>query len=85
MCYTRNKMISYSEHRMATTVGDNLRRLRRRQNLTQAQLTDKAKVGPNVIARIETGQTQFPRVDTVIKLARALGVDPMDLIEDVED
>ena len=61
---------------------DKLRRERRRAALTQEQLADKAGVGIATIARIEGGDITEPRVSTLRKLARALGMEPRELLED---
>ena len=64
------------------TLKDKLRRERRRAALTQEQLADKAGVGIATIARIEGGDITEPRVSTLRKLARALGMEPRELLED---
>jgi transcriptional regulator with XRE-family HTH domain len=61
---------------------DRLREERRRAALTQGELAEKAGVGINTIVRIETGEITEPRVSTLRKLARALGLKPRDLLED---
>ena len=63
---------------------ENLREARRRAALTQGELADKAGVGITTIVRIETGEITEPRVSTLRKLARALGVEPRDLLQDWE-
>jgi transcriptional regulator with XRE-family HTH domain len=61
---------------------EKLREARRRAALTQGELAEKAGVGINTIVRIETGEIEEPRVSTLRKLARALGLEPRDLLED---
>jgi len=48
--------------------------------LSQRALAEKAEVAASTIARIELGGEVFP--STVGKLARALGCEPADLMED---
>ena len=56
-----------------------LRELRRRRVLTLEELAEKAGVGRNTIWRLEHGvMGAQPR--TIRKLARALGVEPEDLV-----
>jgi transcriptional regulator with XRE-family HTH domain len=56
------------------------RELRRRRVLTMDELADKAGVGRNTIWRLEHGvMGAQPR--TIRKLARALGVEPEDLVK----
>jgi predicted transcriptional regulator len=61
---------------------DNLRRARRRAGLTQIELAEKSNVGITTITRIESGHIPEPRVSTLRKLARALGISPAELLED---
>ncbi len=53
--------------------------LRERAKLTQAEASKKAGVGVTTWSNIETGTITRPHARTVIKMARALGVDPEDL------
>jgi transcriptional regulator with XRE-family HTH domain len=60
-------------------VGENLKRLRTRAALTQAELAEKAGITTAAVARIERDEAE-PRMTTVRKLAQALGVDPAELV-----
>jgi transcriptional regulator with XRE-family HTH domain len=62
-------------------IGDRLRDLRVRRALTQKELADKADIGTNTVARLERNETE-PHMSTLRKLARALDVDPSELIGD---
>jgi transcriptional regulator with XRE-family HTH domain len=62
-------------------IGDRLRDLRVRRALTQEELADKADVGTNTVARLERNETE-PHMSTLRKLARALDVNPSELIGD---
>ena len=58
---------------------EKLRELRRRRVLTLEELAEKAGVGRNTVWRLEHGlMGAQPR--TVRKLARALGVEPEELV-----
>ncbi len=61
-------------------VGDNLKRLRVLNALTQAELAQKAGLTPAAVARIERNEAE-PRMTTLRKLAEALGVDPAALVK----
>jgi transcriptional regulator with XRE-family HTH domain len=65
---------------MEGSVAGNLRALRRRSAYSQAELAERAGVKRVTVARIETGQAQ-PRPRTVRKLAKALGVEPWQLLD----
>jgi transcriptional regulator with XRE-family HTH domain len=55
-----------------------LRRLRRKRVLTLRELGEAAGVSKDTISRIEREGTAYP--STIRKLARALKVDPSDLV-----
>ena len=60
-------------------IGTKLRALRERALLTQEELGARAGVQPLTISRIETDKVE-PRYTTIRKLARALGMDPSELL-----
>ena len=62
-------------------IGDRLRDLRVRRALTQEELAGKSDVGTNTVARLERNESE-PHMSTLRKLARALDVDPAELIGD---
>lgn len=53
-----------------------IKELRLQANLTQQELADKSGVSRVSIAMLESGKQQKAYVDTIIKLAKALNVDP---------
>ena len=63
-------------------VGDNIRRLRREQDLTQEALAHRCGVHPVELARAERGVRDM-RVSTVAKIAHGLGVPASDLLAGV--
>ena len=62
-------------------VGDRLKTLRTLNALTQAELADRAGLTTAAVARIERDEVE-PRPTTLRKLAKALSVQPRDLIEE---
>jgi transcriptional regulator with XRE-family HTH domain len=58
---------------------DNLRAVRKREGVSQLDLGYACGVHPSVIARIEAGNRE-PRLATIVKLARGLGVPASDLM-----
>ena len=60
-------------------IGDRLRDLRKRKLLTQEDLAERSGVGIATIVRVERNQVE-PRGSTIRKLARALEVDPAELV-----
>lgn len=61
---------------MAKGVGERLRERRRELELTQVQLAKAAGIGQGALSAIETGETTILRAETLLGLAKALGVDP---------
>lgn len=68
---------------VAAQLGANLRRLRTAAGLSRDELADTADVGHGHLSKIENGGL-LCRVDTLVKLAAALGVTPNDLLAGVE-
>jgi len=62
-------------------IGDRLKTLRVRRALTQQELADRAGVGKNTVNRIERNAGE-PHMSTLRKLAKALSVDPAELVGD---
>ncbi len=60
-------------------IGKNLKRLRERRLLTQAQLGEAAGVNRDQVSRIERDEVE-PRFSTIKKLAHGLEVDPAELV-----
>ena len=58
----------------------NLRRLRERSGLTQAQLAEAAGLNRVYLARLESGAMKNPSLETMDRLAIALGVSTIDLL-----
>lgn len=62
--------------------GANLRRSRRDRGLSQEALGHAAGMHPTEISRLERA-VRDPQLETIVKLARALGVEPSDLLAKV--
>jgi len=56
--------------------------LREAKGLSQEKLARLADVTNNTIIKIETGESPNPTVDTLEKIAKALGVSAADLFKD---
>ena len=52
----------------------NLAKLRREKGLTQEGLARKADISFHTVVKLESGGIKNPKIDTVVKLAKALGV-----------
>jgi HTH-type transcriptional regulator, competence development regulator len=62
-------------------IGDKLKEIRTRRLLTQIELAEKSGVNPTTIVRVERNQAE-PHFRTIRKLAKALDVDPTELLGD---
>lgn len=56
-----------------------VREARLRARLTQDQLAEKSGLDQTTISDFETGRSANPRLDTVRRLAKALGIRPVQL------
>lgn len=65
--------------RVARRLGENLRRLRLREGISQETLGNNAGLHRTAIGLIESGHRSC-RVDTLLKLAIALDCDPAELL-----
>jgi transcriptional regulator with XRE-family HTH domain len=68
---------------VAAQFGKNLTRLRHRADLSQEELSFRASLHRTEIGLLERG-ARIPRIDTLAKLAGALGVAPADLLDGIE-
>lgn len=73
-------MTAYATRRIFVSVKRmTLAEARHRSGLTQDQLAERAGLDQTTISSLETGRKGSPRFDTVVKLARVLGVAPEQL------
>src|SRR5262249_40573919 len=63
------------------TIGKVLKRLRAQRSLSQLALGKRSGVAQAQISRIEANKQKNPHLDTLAKLARALGVPVRELLE----
>ncbi len=60
-------------------IGTQVKRVRERSLLTQEELADRAGIGTATLNRIEKDRVE-PQFRTIRKLAKALDVDPLELL-----
>jgi transcriptional regulator with XRE-family HTH domain len=60
----------------------NLRRARDVAGLSQEELSDRSGLHSTEISRLERGVRE-PRLGTIVRIARGLGVAPADLLTDI--
>ena len=66
------------------TTGAKLKRNRRGEGLTQQELAERSGVAQSTIAQIEGGARPTPHPRTLKKLARALGLETRELLDDLD-
>ncbi|HEX9968451.1 MAG TPA: helix-turn-helix transcriptional regulator [Solirubrobacterales bacterium] len=67
---------------IAARFGENLRRCRERADVSQEELGIRASLHRTQIGSLERGG-HLPRIDTLVKLAGALSVSPLDLLDGI--
>ena len=63
------------------TIGENIKRVRNKLGLTQDDLVRKSGVKHTTLTKIESNVVIKPSVQTVAKIAKALGVPMEDLLK----
>ena len=63
------------------TIGENIKRVRNKLSLTQDDLVRKSGVKYTTLTKIESNVVVKPSVQTVAKIAKALGVPMEDLVK----
>jgi len=56
------------------TIGDKIKQLRNKQGLTQDELARKANLPYTTLTKIETNVITKPSIQTVVKIAKGLGI-----------
>lgn len=64
------------------TIGDNIARLRRTRGVTQEQLAEAAALSVDTVSKLERNERTAARMETLGRLARALGVSTTALLGD---
>ncbi len=63
------------------TIGENIKRLRTKQGLSQDDLARKAELKYSTLAKIEGGFVKKSGVQMIAKIAKVLGVSVEDLLK----
>ncbi|CAL2093171.1 SOS-response repressor and protease LexA [Tenacibaculum sp. 190524A02b] len=73
-------MKQYNSETFVKLVGKQIKKLRKKQDMTQLDLSIKSDMEENALQRIETGRTN-PTLKTLLKIVNALGIDFKELFE----
>lgn len=66
---------------MEIDLGATIRRIREERGIAQSKLARMADLPNNTLIRIETGAVTNPSLETVKKIAAALGMEPYELLK----
>ena len=64
------------------TLGEKIRELRLAAGLSQAELGGAAGVSGSAMSQLEAGISKSPKAETLLKMAKALRVEPSQLLEE---
>jgi transcriptional regulator with XRE-family HTH domain len=64
-----------------STIAKNIKKYRNKLGISQDKLSKLASVTLHTLTKIETGATPDPRIETLKKIAKGLGVSVDDLIK----
>lgn len=64
-----------------STIGKNIKRLRQEKGLSQDKLSKLANLSLNTVVKIELDDSPNPTIETVQRIAKALGVSVDDLLK----
>jgi transcriptional regulator with XRE-family HTH domain len=76
---TKSEPFENAQRRLRATLGRNVRKLRLSLGMTQADLAVEAETRRALISDIERGETNAT-LDSVVRIAVALGVEPVELL-----
>jgi transcriptional regulator with XRE-family HTH domain len=66
------------------TIGDNIRKYRKKKNLTQKELGDIVGISNTYLSDMEIGRTN-PSIKTLKRIAKGLEISYVDLLKDTEE
>lgn len=62
-------------------IGKNIKKIRQQKKLSQEKLARLTDISLNTLTKIESGFTKKPSIQTIYKIAKALGVSMESLVE----
>lgn len=70
-----------SQNNNQENIGDKIKKIRNRKGLTQDELARKAELPYTTLTKIESSVITRPTIQTVVKIAKGLGVGIDDLMK----
>jgi transcriptional regulator with XRE-family HTH domain len=74
-------MVEPANEKQTSKIGGNIKRYRQVKGISQDRLSKLADLSLNTVVNVESGANPNPTIDTLIKIANALGVGVDDLIK----
>lgn len=74
-------MIKVSTNNSKNIIGRNIKKFRQKKGISQDRLSKLADLSLNTIINVESGKNPNPTIETLSKIAKALGVSLDTLIE----
>ncbi len=74
-------MVEASNEKPISKIGGNIKKHRQAKGISQDRLSKLADLSLNTVVNVESGTNPNPTIDTLIKIANALGVGVDDLIK----
>lgn len=71
----------YENTHFGKQLGEAVKQLRERHNLTQEDLREKAELSTGYISRLEAGEYSSPSIAQIFQIAKAFEMDLRDLLE----
>ena len=66
---------------LRSAIGKNLKKIRQQKGISQDRLSKLSDLSLNTVVTVESGANPNPTIDTLSKIAKALGVGVDDLIK----
>ncbi len=79
--YSKYAIKNWKQCGVKSMIGDNVQKFRKKKGLTQDRLARKADIPYTTLTKLESNVVKKPSVQTVAKIANALGVRIEDLIK----
>ena len=66
---------------MVRAISKNIRKIRKEKGISQDRLSKEADLALNTVVKIESGENPNPTIETLTKIAKALGISVADLFK----
>lgn len=74
-------MKNMSTNNSPLKIANNIKKIRQEKNISQDRLSKLADLSLNTVVNVESGANPNPTIETLVKIANALGVTPDKLLK----